>query len=160
MRLTTYTTEQNEDDRTELVKERAINYRPGENITMNNPDDVVEMMTSCFNLDRKSEEYVYMVAVNTKLHPVGVFEISHGTVNQSLVTPREVYTRALLCGAVSIFLIHNHPSEEATPSQEDFNATKRIAEAGELLGVPLLDHIIIGGRTYCSLKRYSPESFK
>ena len=92
-----------------------------------------------------------MLALDTKCKPIGIFEISHGTVNMSMINPREVFIRALLVGAVSIALIHNHPSGDATPSREDISATKRLAECGKLLGVVLLDHIVIG-HDYTSLK--------
>jgi DNA repair protein RadC len=89
--------------------------------------------------------------MNTKNKIVGVFEISHGTVNASLVTPREVFQKALLANAVSIILMHNHPSGDSTPSQQDIEITKRLVEAGKIVGVDVLDHIVVGDN-YVSLK--------
>jgi DNA repair protein RadC len=92
-----------------------------------------------------------MVCVNTKNRVIGVFEISHGTVNSSLVNAREVFQKALLANAVSIILMHNHPSGDVTPSKEDVDVTKKLTEAGKILGVQVLDHLIIGD-SWISLK--------
>ena len=78
--------------------------------------------------------------------------ISQGTVNVSVVSPREIFIEAVKHHAVSLVMIHNHPSGDPAPSREDINLTKRVKEAGELLGIRLLDHIIIGDNCYISLK--------
>lgn len=93
-----------------------------------------------------------MVCLNTKLDMTSVFEISHGNVNSSVVGVREVFQKALLANAVNIILIHNHPSGDCTPSREDIDITKRLKEAGQILGVDVLDHIIVGDNRYSSLK--------
>ena len=89
--------------------------------------------------------------MNTKNRIIGVFEISHGSVNSSIVSAREVFQKALLANAVSILLMHNHPSGDPSPSREDIEVTKRLVEAGKILNVQVLDHIIIGD-SYVSLK--------
>ena len=79
-------------------------------------------------------------------------EISRGTLTASLVHPREVFRPALRAGAAALVVVHNHPSGDPTPSQEDRRVTERLRQAGELLGVPLLDHVVIAERGYRSLK--------
>lgn len=133
-----------------LVKEKEVYYDGGG--SLNSPEKVHNLMTEVFELDRKAEEYLYMIALNTKCKPIGIFEISHGTVNASLVSPREIYIRALLTGASFIFIIHNHPSKDCSASVEDIRVTKKIKEAGELVGIRLIDHVIIGGKSFNSLK--------
>lgn len=151
MRITEYRARINkENNLNELVKEKAVNYQ-ADSKQLNSPDAIAEMMKSVFYMNERAEEYVYMLALDTRRKPIGVFEISHGTVNMSMINPREVFVRALLVGAVSIVLIHNHPSGDTTASREDINATKRLSECGKLLGVTLLDHIVIG-HDYTSLK--------
>lgn len=125
-----------------LVTENTFEYIGNDNF--NEPYKVVDFMKNVFKIDECAEEYVYMLAFNTKCRLVGVFEVSHGTCNQSLLSPREIFIRALLCGATGIVLVHNHPSQVEEPSQEDINSTKRLKKAGDLIGIPLLDHIIIG----------------
>ena len=93
-----------------------------------------------------------MIAMNSSCKVLGIFLISKGTVNVSLISPREVYIRALLSGAVQIVLCHNHPPGCAVPSESDMEATKKVKEAGKLMGIALADHIIIGGDSYLSFK--------
>ena len=99
-----------------------------------------------------SQEHMKLLMLNTKSALIGERDIYKGTVNASLVNPREIFVEALQREAVSIILLHNHPSGDARPSREDLNVTKRIQEAGELLGIHLTDHIIIGEHAYVSLR--------
>lgn len=147
MRINLYTVEKENL----LVKEKGINY-PDE---LDNPKKIVEMFNHLFRLDQKAEEYVYMLALNSKNKPLGVFEVSHGTVNYSVIAPREIYQRALLIGASYIILLHNHPSGQPNPSKDDKDTTRRIHASGELLNVQLLDHIIVGSGSYFSFREES-----
>lgn len=115
-----------------------------EECCFNNAEIVAKMMEKELMLSGYAEEYVFMLALDTVMHPLGIFEVTHGTVNANLVGKREIFIRALLCGAVNIILIHNHPSMNVTPSTEDRKVAGKIKEGGELLGVTLLDFIIIG----------------
>ena len=83
---------------------------------------------------------------------IGVFELSHGTVDSSLITSREVFMKALLCGASGIILAHNHPSGDVSPSKMDMQVMTKIKDAGEILSVPLLDFIICGECYYSAQK--------
>jgi len=133
-----------------LIKEKVVVYDlEGQ---LSSPDKVHKIMTDVFGMQKRAEEFLFMIALNTKCRPLGFFEISHGTVNASIVSPREIFIRAILSGATSIIITHNHPSFSSEPSIEDIKITKRIKEAGELIGIKLLDHVIIGGETFCSLK--------
>ncbi len=96
------------------------------------------------------QEHMKLLLLNTKNHLIGETNISKGTVNASIITPRELFIDALSKGAVSIILLHNHPSGDPTPSKEDILITKRISEAGRIIGIELLDHIIIGNNSYLS----------
>ena len=96
------------------------------------------------------QEHVFVMSFDTKGHLLGDKIITKGTVNQSLITPREVYLEAMQNRAAYIILLHNHPSGDASPSREDMDITRRMAEAGSLLGIPLMDHIILGNQCYYS----------
>ena len=89
-----------------------------------------------------------------------MFEIAHGTVDGCLLSVREIFTRACICGAANIVLVHNHPSGEAEPSRQDDLMTQRVAEAGKIMGIHLLDHIIIGYCTYYSYHEMENKSVK
>lgn len=99
------------------------------------------------------QETLYCMMLDTKNHFIGDVQISKGTVNASLVTPREIFLAALSYHAVYIILVHNHPSGNCSPSSEDLRVTRRIEAAGEIVGISLLDHIIIGDLTYFSLRQ-------
>lgn len=149
MRINFYDTRIMEDGSTALVKEKGINYGI---IRINNPQDISLMMRMLLHMDTLAEEHCYMIALNSSCRILGMFFLSKGTVSASLVSPREVFMRAVLIGAVQIILCHNHPSGNTVPSDNDFKLTERIKKAGELLNIPLADHIIIGKNVYLSFK--------
>lgn len=149
MRITTYRSELDENQHNILVKENSCNYPVD---SLNNPQSVVAMLNSVFRLNKQAEEYVYMIALNTKGKPLGVFEISHGAAQQSICNPREIFIKALLCGATGIILAHNHPSGDTTPSKDDMTVYQRIKEAGNIIGVNLLDNIVVGNGYYSFLE--------
>jgi DNA repair protein RadC len=113
-------------------------------------EDVAKVMQSLTS--DAPDEYVYMFALDAKGKIIGVHEISHGHLCGSVVHPREVFKRALLNNACSIILSHNHPSGDVTPSEDDIDTTKRLLEAGNVLGVTVLDHVIVADGRYCSLR--------
>lgn len=149
MRINFYEAILTEDDRTALVKEKGVNYASGE---MNSPAEIAQMMRDLLHMQELAEEHIYMVAMNSKNKVIGVFFISRGTVSASLISPREIFMRAMLIGAVQIILCHNHPSGNISPSECDLELTKRVKDAGILLNICLTDHIIIGKDQYLSLR--------
>lgn len=151
MRVVKYKTKLTECQKAVLEKEFSINH-PGIDRKMNGPDNVVRVARDILRLHEQSEEYLYMLCMNTKLDLTSVFELSHGNVNSSVVGIREMFQKALLANAVSIILMHNHPSGDPNPSRQDIDITKRAKEAGQLIGVDVLDHIIVGRPGYASLK--------
>ncbi|MCI1306325.1 MAG: DNA repair protein RadC [Lachnospiraceae bacterium] len=100
----------------------------------------------------EEQEVVRCMMLNVKNRMLGDVLLTRGTVNLSLISPRELFISALSFHAVHMILVHNHPSGDASPSDEDIRVTRRIRDAGELLGIDLLDHIIIGDRCYTSLR--------
>ena len=98
------------------------------------------------------QEHFSILALNNKTRAVGFKSIFTGTATASLVHPREVFRAAIMLGAVSIILAHNHPSGDPEPSDEDVQITKRMVEAGRLLGIPVADHIILGSPRAFSFK--------
>lgn len=151
MRVVKYKTKLTDSQKAVLEKEFSINY-PEMDRKMNEPGKVARIGRDVLRLQEQSEEYLYMFCVNVKLELIAVFELSHGNVNSSIFSVREMFQKALLANAVSIILMHNHPSGDCSPSRADINSTKRAVEAGQLLGVEVLDHVIIGRPGFCSLK--------
>lgn len=99
------------------------------------------------------QEEVHMMMLDTRHRMISECMLTRGTVNISLISPREIFIHALRENAVSIVLVHNHPSGDDTPSREDLAATERVRRAGEIVGVELADHIIIGNGHYTSLRK-------
>lgn len=112
-------------------------------------------------LRHEGQEFMVCMMLDSSMHLLGEQLLSKGTVNAALITPREVFLEALRFGAVNLILIHNHPSGNPAPSEEDIMITERIYRTGEMLGIHLADHIIIGDHRYISfteqgiLKRYN-----
>ena len=122
----------------------------GQELSFHSP----EAIAGYYMEDRRHREQEELRAMffNTRQVLIKDVLISRGTVNASLATPREIFIEALRYRAVSLILVHNHPSGDPSPSREDAAFTKRVRLAGEMVGIPLLDHIIIGDNTFLSLK--------
>ena len=130
-----------------MVKESSFLYQTR---TISSPKDAYEMIKE--QLEGLDREQFIIACLNTKNEPTNITVVSVGSLNKAIVHPREVFKTAILSNAASIMAFHNHPSGETTPSQHDIQLTNRLYEAGELLGIKLLDHLIIGDRTFTSLK--------
>ncbi len=105
-----------------------------------------------FEMARLDREHFRTVLLNTKNRVIRVYTVSIGGLSQAPVHPREVFKDAIRHGASAMIVVHNHPSGDATPSAEDNMITDQLASAGKLVGIPLLDHIIIGDGQYVSLR--------
>ena len=114
-------------------------------------DKICNFMRDNYQLHQKADEYVYILAFNTRMWLLGIFELAHGTGDKCLVDVRGVFMRALFVGAQSIIIVHNHPSGEVDPSNDDKLINQKLNEAGILIGIPLIDNIIIGENTFYSL---------
>ena len=126
--------------RLHAVKERFIPYGVEGNI--NTPEKVVKMVSRL--LKEADKEIMLAISVDAKNKPVGIEVVAIGSLNVAYVEARDLFKHAILSNASGIVLVHNHPSGDVTPSVEDWHLTYRIMQAGALLGIELLDHIIIG----------------
>ena len=115
------------------------------------PDDVVGVVRS--RLRGKKKEHFLALLLDTRSQLIKVSEISIGSLDTSIVHPREVFKEAISASAASVVFAHNHPSGDPEASEDDIELTKRLAKAGEIVGIDVLDHIIIGDKKYLSLKR-------
>lgn len=134
-----------------MVKENSKRYDFNDKI-IKSPLKAVKVINSVLDLKSKSEEHFVLMTLDTKKKLTGIFTISKGILDSSLVHPREVFKRAITNNAHSIIIFHNHPSGDPNPSDNDVFVTKKIKSAGEILGIDLIDHIIIADDKYCSLK--------
>ena len=146
MRIIKYTVELDDNKQSILVKEDAKNCTFLNKL--DSPENIVDMLNYIFKAKYKSEEHLWLIALDAKCNPIGVFEVSHGTANSSLSSPREVFVRLCLVGAVNFVLAHNHPSGDTTPSKDDIEVTSQMKRCGNMMNIRLLDHIIIGNNYY------------
>lgn len=128
-----------------MAKERLENRQ-----IFQSPEDIAKYYMEA--LRHLNVEKVYLLCLNSQLQLIKECELSSGTINASLISPREIFIEALNAGAVHILLVHNHPSGDPKPSKADIQISKKVMAAGEMMDIQLLDHIIIGDHSYVSLK--------
>lgn len=126
----------------QLVRET----KPVKKYVIKNSKDIYELVEE--ELKSADREIFLALSLNTRNRVLGINTVSIGSLNASLVHPREVFKPAILQNATSIILAHNHPSGDEKPSEEDLEITRRLAEAGKLLGIEIIDHVIVGNKFY------------
>lgn len=129
---------------------RIRQYVPAEEFVIRSPKDGANYVME--SMRHLNQEHLLVLFLDTKNRIIHKQTIFIGSLNASIVHPREIFREAVKRTSASIICVHNHPSGDPTPSQEDIQVTKRLVEAGKIMGIELLDHIIIGNRKYTSLK--------
>ena len=114
------------------------------------PSDTLPILEA--ELSELAYERFVALALNTKTHLTAVLPVSSGSLNASIVHPRELFQRAILANCAAVIVAHNHPSGDPSPSPEDIALTRKVVEAGQLLDIPILDHVILGYGRYVSFK--------
>ena len=133
------------------LSKRIARAEARKSLDFQNPETIAQYYME--SLRHEEQENVRCMMLDTKNHFLGDVALTRGTVNTSLISPRELFLEALAFHAVHLILVHNHPSGDPTPSRDDLLVTRRIVRAGELLGITLLDHIIIGDQRFVSLRQ-------
>ena len=129
-------------------------YRPGapeERLEITRPEAAADLLVPM--LQNQDREHCVTLNLDTKHRLLATTTVSIGSVDHTFMSPREVFRDALLHGASAIVIAHNHPSGDATPSRDDEAVTRRLGRAGELVGVEVLDHVVIGHGRWTSLAR-------
>ncbi|CDG02595.1 Putative DNA repair protein radc [Clostridium chauvoei JF4335] len=117
---------------------------------ISSPKDVANLLMN--EMANSNQEVLKLIMLDTKNKIIGFKDVFKGTLNSSIVHPREIYCEAIKRSSANIIVCHNHPSGDPTPSKEDINITIRLKECGKIMGIDLLDHIIIGNDKFISLK--------
>ena len=136
------------------IAELSANYEPGTRIT--SPATAMQFCRHQFGRlarEGKQEEF-WMVSLNTKNQPIECHQITVGTLRNSLVHPREVFRPAIRDAANCIIVVHNHPSGDPTPSDQDISVTERLEQTAEVVGIPLIDHIVVAGDKAISIQEW------
>ncbi len=134
----------------ELSKRLEDPSTEGQKITVKSPEDAIKASKS--QLKGKRKEHFLVLCLDTRNHLIKTNTVSIGSLDCSIVHPREVFKDAISSCAASVIFLHNHPSGDPTPSEDDIKLTKRLVEAGEIIGIEVLDHIIICDRDHLSMK--------
>lgn len=153
MNVTQYNTVLNEQRLPILREMRKYQADPG--AVYNNPEKIAHLAAEIIGLKDAAEEYAYCFSFDTRSKLTGLFEVSHGTVNASLMSSREIMQKLLFLNAVYFVVVHNHPAGDVTPSGPDMAVTKQLHGAGELMQIKMMDHIIVGGRAGGDYQYYS-----
>lgn len=133
----------------ELAK-RTASSGSRQRVIIKTPEDVVSLLME--QMRHYKKEVFKIILLNTKSQVIKYFDISVGSLNSSIVHPREVFSEAVKVSCSAVIFAHNHPSGDPEPSREDIETTKRLIDAGNILGIKVFDHIIIGDKSYISLK--------
>jgi len=125
-----------------VVKESGGRYDLDKSIHM--PIEAVWIFNEIVELNQRTEEVCAMITLDVRNNVTGVFEVSIGSVSSSIVTPREIFKRAILQNADSVILAHNHPSGSLSPSSNDIDITNKLVQTGKIMDIDVVDHLIIG----------------
>jgi DNA repair protein RadC len=134
----------------EEISKRYIRPDYSKEYFVKTPKDVFNLIRK--DLLNKEQEYLFLLSLDCRNRLLSKDLISKGTINETLIHPREVFKKALMKNACSIILAHNHPSNNSSPSTEDINITKRIFRVGVEMGIPLADHVVLTNNDYSSMK--------
>jgi len=132
------------------IGRRALGHAPGARIQLRTPRDAATYLLPAFGA--RPVEHFGVVLLDTKHRVLRSTVVASGTLNTTIVLPRDVFREAMLGGAAAVIAFHNHPSGDPTPSADDLELTRRLAAAGTLVGIDLVDHVVLGDARYCSFK--------
>ncbi len=133
--------------------------------SVNSPSDLAELVGTLLETEHEfdqSKEHFYAIGLNTKNVVQYIDLVSLGTLDASLVHPRESFRHAVAMGVSSVAFAHNHPSGNVTPSNQDYLVTKKLVDAGKILGIDVIDHVIVGNdsSSYFSIHEHCPQYWK
>ena len=138
----------------ELASRNVVLQR---NVSVKSGEDVERYFRA--RLGREDRESFWVLTLNQKHHIIDLHRISEGTLSMTPVHPREVFSRAIRDSASAVIFVHNHPSGNPEPSPDDITLTERLIKSGEILGIRILDHIVVGAYEYASIRNMNPALF-
>lgn len=146
MRLTEYDLRLSDDRLPFLVKEKAVNYSCDRHL--DSPKKIFQMMKDVYNTELLPEEYVWLLSIDAAGKLIGIFVLSHGCVNYSIVDSKAIFMRLCLTNASGFVIVHNHVSLETKPSKNDMEVTKNLQQCSKIMNMNFMDHIIVGKHYY------------
>lgn len=134
----------------ELGKRLESSFNEEQKPTVKSPEDAIKSVKN--QLRGKKKEHFMMLSLDTRNHLINTQMISVGSLDTSIAHPREIFKEAISSTAASVIFVHNHPSGDPTPSADDIKLTQRLVEAGKIMGIEIIDHIIMCDKDYLSMK--------
>ena len=134
-----------------VVREKSGRYDLDDR-KISSVDKLYKIATEVLEMDQRAEEIFCVVCADAQHRINGIFEVFRGGISEAPISPREIFKRALLQNAFTIFLLHNHPGGSLLPSSADVETTKRLVEIGKLIGIPVTDHLIVAENRYLSFR--------
>jgi len=134
---------------------RLSSLTPEDRVMINSPQDIADQVQ--YQMAGLEQEELWVLLLDTRNHLLQTHHLYKGSLNASSVRPAEIYRAGIRDNAASLIIVHNHPSGDPSPSPEDIRLTKMLVEAGNLLELPVLDHVIIGARGFVSIKSQYPD---
>ncbi|GAA0177358.1 DNA repair protein RadC [Clostridium sediminicola] len=132
------------------LSKRFKSFKSGDEMKIKCPKDAADLLME--DMRYLKEEHLKVILLNTKNIVIYIKDVSIGSINSSIVHPREVFVEAIKRRSATILICHNHPSGDPTPSEEDISITRRLLKCSNIVGIDILDHLIIGNGKYISLK--------
>lgn len=139
----------------QLLRESSGTYQLDFDVALDSAEQVVKVVNKAYNLQNLTQENVILLTADTKLKCVGLHVVHVGSIRESVLNVPDIFKRVLLSNSERFFLIHNHPSGDSTPSQEDFDATSRVLEASKVMSIDFVDHIVVGYNDHTSIRASS-----
>jgi DNA repair protein RadC len=130
-----------------MIYQTIIDCKINEEVPIKHPNDVFNLLKEYRNA---LKEHFFLITLRGNHKPVGLYIITIGTINRTIIHPREIFYKAIEDLSTGIIVAHNHPSGETDPSPEDIEITERLNKATDIIGIPILDHVIIGKKKYYS----------
>ncbi len=134
---------------------RLSKHRPEERMLITSPQDVADQVQ--YKMASLEQEELWVLLLDSRNHHLRTEQLYRGSLNSSSVRPAEIYKAGIRSNAAALIIVHNHPSGDPSPSPEDVQLTRMLIEAGHMLEMPILDHVIVGSRGVCSIKSLHPE---
>jgi DNA repair protein RadC len=130
-----------------MIYQMVTDCKIDKDVLIRHPKDVFNLLKDYGNA---LQEHFFLITLRENHKPVGIYIITIGTINRTIIHPREIFYKAILDLSTGIIVAHNHPSGETDPSFEDIEITKRLKNTGKIIGIPIIDHVIIGKGKYYS----------
>ena len=140
------------------VGHRIARHQSEEKIIISGPQDVADQVQ--YTMSGLEQEQLWVLLLDSRNRLMKIEDLYHGSLNSSSVRPAEIFKAGIRMNAASLIIVHNHPSGDPTPSPEDIQLTRMLIEAGAMLELEILDHVVIGSQGHCSIKSLHPEMWK